>query len=319
MSDSSKQSEQVCDLCGSADYRIYSEKGRHGVAIRTVICRGCGLVYTNPKPTEEENEDFYKRRYWGSYKNETKPDEAFFRRRLPKIQSMFGLARPHLHPGCKVLEIGSGVGALLSLIKEAAGEGSTVIGIEPHGGHSAFAREQKGLDVRTGLFHEFVDELEEGTFDLVVMNHVLEHTISPTETLRTIHRLLKPGGIYLVEVPNVQFPGSRISHYFHPAHHYAFSPNTLRHLAIKTGFDPRRVEELDGDLPHTRLKGTLVKEEPTADAAKPVDDADQRAAALDAYGKWYWMTLASIRKKFTHWKRQQMPADLVEDHPPGSD
>lgn len=304
MSDTNENTSQSCDLCGSSDYLVYSNKGRHGIAIRTVICEGCGLVYTNPKPTAEENEAFYKGKYWGAYKNESQPDEKFFRRRLPKIRSMLGLAKPFLKDGMKVLEIGSGVGALLSQIKANAGENSTLIGIEPHSGHSAFAREQKGLDVRTGLFEEFIDELEDGTFDLVVMNHVLEHTISPTATLQNIHKLLKPGGVYLVEVPNVQYPGSRISHYFHPAHHYAFSPNTLKHLAIKTGFNPVRVEELDGDLPHTRLNGTLVKEDPSTEA-KPTDDAQKRAQSLDTYGHWYWMTFASLRKKITHWKLQQ--------------
>ncbi|MDA0723109.1 MAG: class I SAM-dependent methyltransferase, partial [Verrucomicrobia bacterium] len=303
---------QVCDLCGEASYRIFSRRGRHGAPIATVICNGCGLVYTNPRMSDEENAKWYKSGYWGDYKKQQAPDEAFFERRLPKIREIFGQVRPFLKPGVKVLEIGSGVGALLSRIAAEAGEDATIIGIEPHAGHATFARENKGLDVRNGLLDDIAPELEKGRFDLVVMNHVLEHTISPTDTLRTIKALLKPGGTFIVEVPNVEAPGSRITHFFHAAHHYAFSPATFERLARKTGFAVKTIAALDGDLRGTRLNAILEKPaEAEADSGSasdgdlPKDDAASRAEALRAYGRWYWLTAASLRKKITHWKRQR--------------
>jgi len=36
------------------------------------------------------------------------------------------------------------------------------------------------------------------------------------------------------------------------------------------------------------------------------DDANERAAALHRYERWYWLTAASFRKKITHWQRQRM-------------
>lgn len=308
MSTASSTTTQACDLCGSPDYRVFARRGRHGARLTTVICEGCGLVYTNPRPSEEDNADFYHHAYWGQYKNQSEPDEQFFRRRLPKIKPMLAELGPLLKPGSAVLEVGCSVGALLSRLKERVGATGQVIGIEAHEGHARFARERKGLDVRAGLLHEVAPQLPRGGFDLVVMNHVLEHTTSPTETLTILKTLMRTNAALVVEVPNIEAPGSRLSHFFHPAHHYCFSPLTLRRLAQKTGLAVRRIDALDGDLPRTRL--FAIFEKPAAADPVPADplardDAAARAAALRAYSRWYWLTGASLRKKITHWKRQR--------------
>jgi 2-polyprenyl-3-methyl-5-hydroxy-6-metoxy-1,4-benzoquinol methylase len=301
--------KQVCDLCGSESYQVFTEKGRGGIGLNTVICKGCGLVYTNPRLSERENAEFYHNNYWGEYKNQSDPDDAFFKRRLPKIRSMLGQLRPFLKPGVKVLEVGCSVGALLWSMKETVGATGQFVGVEAHHGHAKFAREVKGLDVREGLLQELTHRLQLNHFDLIVMNHVLEHTTSPTEVFVTLRKLLKPTGIFVVEVPNVEAPGSRLSHFFHVAHHFNFSPRTLQRLAQKTGFKTRRMDALDGDLPGTRLFGVFEKPV-SAESVVPTkfirDDPAGRATALRRYERWYWLTAASLRKKVTHWKRQRM-------------
>ena len=308
MPTTSSPAPQVCDLCGSAEYRVFARRGRHGSRLTTVICEGCGLVYTNPRPSDEENADFYHDAYWGQYKNQTEPNEKFFRRRQPKIKPLLGELRSWLKPGISILEVGCSVGALLFQLKAAAGNGGTVIGIEAHRGHARFAREQKGLDVRAGLLHEIAPDLAPESFDLVVMNHVLEHTTSPVEALVTLKQLMRTGGVLVIEVPNIEAPGSRLSHFFHHAHHFCFSPRTLRRLAQRTGFSVRRVEALDGDLPGTRLFAVLEKSG-AAITVQPEqlerDEPAARARALRDYSRWYWLTGASLRKKVTHWKRQR--------------
>jgi len=300
---------QPCDLCGSANHRVFATKGRYGLPLRTVICEGCGLVYTNPRPSDAETADFYHDHYWGRYKGQSQPDERFFRRRLPKIKSMHAELRPFLTPGAAVLEIGCSVGALLSRIAESLRGQGRAIGIEAHTGHATFARARKGLDVRAGLLHEVAPQFAPASFDLVVMNHVLEHTLSPSEVLRTVHSLLKPGGHLVVEVPNVEAPGSRLANFFHIAHNYAFSPVTLERLARKCGFVARRVQALDGDLPRTRLFGVFQKPfcgVPPVNGELPKDSPDGRAEALRKYDRWYLLTAASLRKKVTHFRRQHL-------------
>ena len=308
MASATASTTQLCDLCGTAEHLVFATKGRYGMDLTTAICDGCGLVYTNPRPSEAETEAFYHDQYWGKYKNQSKPDERFFKRRLPKIRPMHAELKPFLRPGASVLEVGCSVGALLSLIRESA-PGGTVIGIEAHTGHAAFAREEKGLDVRQGLLHELAPQLIKGSFDLVVMNHVLEHTLSPTEVLETLHGLLKPGGHLVLEVPNVEAPGSSLGNFFHIAHNYAFSPATIKRLATKTGFAILRVDALDGDLPRTRLFGVFQRpftpgKAPNGDM--PRDNPEGRAEALRKYDRWYLLTAATLRKKVTHFRRQHL-------------
>ncbi|MCX6995450.1 MAG: hypothetical protein NTY13_06620, partial [Chlamydiae bacterium] len=58
-----KEFKQVCDLCGSGQYQVFATRGRGGSKLTTVICSDCGLVYTNPRPTDHENANFYHTSY----------------------------------------------------------------------------------------------------------------------------------------------------------------------------------------------------------------------------------------------------------------
>lgn len=303
-------STHPCELCDSGDHTVYRTTGRGGQPLRTVICRGCGLVFSNPQPRCVCDSNYYKGRYWKCYKGNAAPDEAFFKRRIPKVREIAGRCLSQLEekPSPRVLEIGCGAGALSMLIAEGLGDGGRVTSIEPSEGHSDWARERTGLDVRQGLLEEVAPTLTARSFDLVVMNHVLEHVRSARETCEIVSGLLKDDGLFVVEVPNVERPGSRIGHFFHEAHNFSFSPNTLRRLAAISGFGVDRMETLNGDLPGTRLFAVLRNGAAELHRQLPFDDATERARQLDAYGRWYSLTLASLRKKVTHAQRKRLYA-----------
>jgi 2-polyprenyl-3-methyl-5-hydroxy-6-metoxy-1,4-benzoquinol methylase len=298
---------QVCDICADEDFVVFRTSGRHGQPLQTVICNCCGLVYTNPRPSDADDPEFYKSRYWGDYRSKTTPDERFFRRRIPKVRDISVRCLQLLDDveSPRVLEIGCGVGALSLLLHEGLDDGAEITAIEPSKGHSAFAKQRTGLDVRHGLLDEIASKLAAETFDLVVMNHVLEHVPSAREVCTCVLGLLCPGGRFVIEVPNVEQPGSRLSHFFHVAHNFNFSPATLRRLALSTGFEVESIEALDGDLPGTRLFAVLTKGRTPETSSLPSDGAAERAASLKRYGRWYTLTLASLRKKVTHAMRQR--------------
>ena len=298
---------QVCDICACEHYLVFRTRGRHGKPLQTVICTGCGLVYTNPRPSDADDPEYYKSRYWHDYRSVIAPDEKFFQRRIPKVRGIAARCVRLLETveSPRVLEIGCGVGALSLLLHEGLGESADITAIEPSKGHSAFAKQRTGLDVRHGLLDEIASELATASFDLVVMNHVLEHVTSARSVCDRVLELLRPGGCFVIEVPNVEQPGSRLSHFFHVAHNFNFSPATLRRLAMLAGFQVKSIESLDGDLPGTRLFAVLIKGDSPDTSTLPADDAAQRASSLVCYGRWYWLTLATFRKKFTHARRQR--------------
>ncbi len=140
-----------------------------------------------------------------------------------------------------VLDIGCGPGVLLNQMRS---RGWQTRGTERSQAAAAQAREVFHLDVRA----EDVDELvaQGATFDAVVLWHVAEHLRTPLEVLEGVARILRPGGVLLVAVPNFASPEARLGRagWFHldvPRHLVHFTPSTLGVMLTEAGFHPVRV------------------------------------------------------------------------------
>ena len=101
-----------------------------------------------------------------------------------------------------------------------------------------------------GRLPEALAGLAAGSFDVVLCNSVLEHLWQPQETLTAFHRLLKPGGILLLNVPNwlgkrfLEFSAFRLG--LSPAaemddHKAYYDPRDLWPLLVRAGFRPSRI------------------------------------------------------------------------------
>lgn len=146
--------------------------------------------------------------------------------------------REYLPGRGRMLDFGAGWGQFTAA---AAADGWDVTGIEPTPGRALYARESRGLDVRTTTLTEDLFPAEH--FDAVVSLQVFEHLDDPASELDRIMRVLRPGGILAVEVPSIASPLVRVmggSHrHFTPDHFWFFSPETLRHLLRSHGFVAR--------------------------------------------------------------------------------
>ena len=68
--------------CGCNDFATIAEKDRYGIPIKTVICRNCGLIMTNPCLDVYSNSAFYDNEYHYIYRSEDKPsDDNFVQRK----------------------------------------------------------------------------------------------------------------------------------------------------------------------------------------------------------------------------------------------
>lgn len=197
-----------CLACGS-EIKFWGESGKHQIS----VCSRCGLGITdNPNiQTEKYHRD-------SVYQQESNQFKNIFQRRVKIIDSL------HLKAG-KVLEIGSSTGLLLSLLKE---KGWDVTGVEISPEAAEYA-EKRGVKTLQTSFEKL--DLPSGSFDMVIINHTLEHLQEPDQVLRKIHGLLKEGGVLLVDVPNfgsfsakvfktqwfALLPGEHLWHFTFPA------------------------------------------------------------------------------------------------------
>lgn len=128
------------------------------------------------------------------------PTEYGFR--LPKLRH--DLARPHLAgPGATVLDFGCGNGANTVLF---APDAARVVGVDVVREHveqaSAYAREQSLSNLSYLLYDGRRLPFPDETFDNAVSFEVLEHTVDDRQALAEVHRVMRPGAVLTMSVPN---------------------------------------------------------------------------------------------------------------------
>lgn len=217
-----------CNLCGGSEVSILSTRSRSGNPLRTVICRACGLVWSDPRPHDARQ--FYEAEYRLAYKNTYSPKPKHVVRAGKVALSRFGKITQLLSSRKTVLDVGTGGGEFAYLLQSL---GHVVNGIEPNRGYANHSIQQYGLTVQVGFVQDAT--FAPVSFDIVTIWHVLEHTEDPGFILARLRSWLKPDGVLVVEVPNVEATCQAPRNTFHEAHLYNFNVVSLRRLAKKQG------------------------------------------------------------------------------------
>lgn len=233
-----------CDLCGANDYTILFKGDRYNMGLTTVSCNNCGLIYTNPRPQKNFMDDFYKNYYRMYYESITAPDCKYVQQGEIKERSNFitNAIWPYLkkYQFVNILDIGCAEGSVLYAIQKKCVTNNIsykLVGIEPSKSFSNFAKKYTDAFIFTGTLEEYYHNYNkqiEG-FDFIIMNHVLEHFLSPSTQLRLVWSLLKENGYLYIAVPDILADWSNKS-MIHIAHLYNFSIYTLKNILEKNGF-----------------------------------------------------------------------------------
>lgn len=239
-----------CPLCAASTYyvvypgkfpetlshefltEVYRSSSDQTLFEQVVRCQECGLVYLNPRLRSDL--------IVGSYADGE--DRAFieqdglrirtFTEALKKLRDEYDL---QFSPETKVLDIGCAGGAFLRSARDCR---LSAIGIEPSRWLGDYARKTHGLDVRSGVLSDFSFPAE--SFDLITLWDVIEHVPDPKVELQSIHILLKPDGIFVVNYPDFGSLPARLLGRKWPfllsVHLVYYTPETIRRQLLKSGF-----------------------------------------------------------------------------------
>ena len=230
-----------CSLCGSDEAQFLFARGSSNI----VRCKKCGLVYHNPRKSEDKELALYR-----SSRISQKEVDRIRNARLKIFEET--LAKIENHKRGKLLDIGCGFGDFLKIVRDKGWEG---YGVELSREAVDFATNRLKLNVFEGTLKEahFPDEF----FEVVTLFNVLDHLCNPLEGLYEIERVLKRSGTIFIRTPNVTFHllsrhiyqitqsvYKRVKGFAQKVdfkeptifHLYGFSANTLREMLRKTGF-----------------------------------------------------------------------------------
>ena len=195
--------------------------------------------------------------WWSPQRRETRRRGAFKRRWQAIRHAIAGSGKDRLlrstrkaAPCGRLLDVGCGEGTMLVL----ASEFYDVMGLEPSPVAAKLARKE-GFEVVEETLEETT--LPAGSFDVILLDSVIEHVASPRAALQKAHSLLAPGGIVVIVTPKFEGPTSRIrgrewNGFRHGYHTYLFTGKTLGRYLEETGFEvlrkPRRDRMFDDIL-----------------------------------------------------------------------
>ena len=281
-----------CPICKQTTFIDVESFRVEQIDTKYTACDECGLVFMNPRPSEEEVAAFYSSSYW----SERRPLEASIRKQRRFGEHITKFIATNIGAVCQkklvdlssVLEVGASFGATLDTVKNRI--------LEEGGNPKTFAIEPS-IEARTagksnydsitviGSRLEELKNVNDMRFDLIILSHVLEHLSDPVEALKILGSVLSPDGILFVEVPN---------YYGHPSleyvHNYCFTEMSLRNCIHAAELDCSclKVNGHHEDFPFylaaivTNSKGGV-----RAISSEPVEDiVRQRAAARLAFAEY---------------------------------
>jgi 2-polyprenyl-3-methyl-5-hydroxy-6-metoxy-1,4-benzoquinol methylase len=223
----------ACNVCGADEPIIMFEAGV-AQSKRIVRCSQCSLMYASP------------RRIQGIVRDDGDIGAVYGGRAEQMIEKQRCQVADYnvtltllneLHPDRgRMLEVGSSFGYHLAEFKK---HGWMVEGIDPARSACEYSQTKLGVPARQTTLEESGYENE--SFDVVTMNHVIEHVPDPKACIEELRRIIRRGGHLVLETPTFDSLMFKIFRRRERSlscegHIYFFTPDTLRALYEQAGF-----------------------------------------------------------------------------------
>lgn len=236
----------VCNICGADDFDvIYPElpglaalnpkevfsSSSHNISLEQVVkCKKCNLVYVTPRFKPGAVVGGYSGAIDNDYVSQEEARLTTFKKSLELLPT----------PG-KLLDIGAAAGYF---VKAASDAGWKAEGIEPGRWISEYAQKKLGVRVRPGTIHDY--RLPSNSFDVVTYWDVLEHVPDPSADLAKSAKVLKRGGLLIVNYPDfASLPAQIFGRkwwFILSIHLFYFTPETITKMLAKHGFNILKIK-----------------------------------------------------------------------------
>jgi SAM-dependent methyltransferase len=284
-----------CFLCGADHYDVVYEarhdretdadliqtfraSGDELLIDQLVRCTRCGFQYVNPRLRSDLIFSSYTEGEDPAYVSQVEARERTFAGALDEIARIAGGKG-------KLLDIGTAAGAFVAA---ARSQGWDAEGCEPNKWLAEWGARHYGITIRQGSVYG--QPYQRQSFDVVTLWDVIEHTPNPRQMLDRCRDLLKPGGVLVVNFPDI---GSWIAWgmgrrwlFLTSVHLFYFDRSTMRRMLESAGFTVERtrphVQRLE--LDYILFRGALLSESLSKSARTVV-----KALGLSRAQVPYWL------------------------------
>jgi len=218
-----------CNICGEDNTTIIWEKNKFCYR----KCNECDLVYISPRLNSDSINNIYETGFKSKHDSKPVPvDHSSYN----NIYRSFDKYRKKNN----LLDVGCFRGDFLVGARE---NGWNVYGTEISNSAAVYGIDNNNIDIFIGTLPEA--EFESDYFDVVTLLDVVEHLANPSNYLKEIYRILKPGGLLFMDTPNYNsllrnIYGKKWSIFF-PWHLYYFSAKTLKKIVLHNGFKVKKI------------------------------------------------------------------------------
>ena len=255
-----------CPICGSDRTRLYRTDV---VDLEYFVvpprdfdiqkCGDCGSEFLTPRPLEMELPPFYPSDYHAYNENHSGVARLLVHVRARSRARFYGRLI-HSRPG-HVFDVGTGDCRHFDELRRFLDLECAGIEIQPDVAAKGRAR---GYDVLEGTLEtaDLTDHV--GKYDIVSMNHILEHVVHPHSMLERARDLLRPGGHVVGQLPTVSSWENKVfghnwGGYHYPRHLQIPSKIGLSGLLEDVGFSSVKIRSAPHIQTTISLQNTLVR------------------------------------------------------------
>lgn len=232
---------KTCPLCGSSNIEKQFACKDHfatGELFDVYHCKECAFTFTQGVPDEKEIGRYYDTPTYVSHSNTNKGlvnklyhivRSIMLHRKVSLIKKLTMIRNGN------ILDYGAGIGYFAKAMQNS---GWSVTAIDKSPQARDYAQKSLGINMEP---EEHLTTIEDSTFDVVTMWHVMEHIQQLDSFWETLHRILDENGIAVIAVPNsasydAEYYRENWAAYDVPRHLWHFTPSTIMNWGLKHNF-----------------------------------------------------------------------------------